>query len=206
MFPVMWKQSYISPIYKSGRKSDVTNYRPVSIICASAKILEKLIFQSVFDFVKNSIGSSQHGFFNGRSVQTNLVEHVTYLCHDVMNGGQVDTIYTDFSKAFDMVDHRILIMKLRSFGIGGTLLEWFKSYLTNRSQRVVIGNAISFVMTPSSGVPHVPQGSVLGSLLFLIFVNDLVEELKSKSLQLADDLKISRKIESRLPDASKRYC
>lgn len=193
IFPELWKLSYISPIYKSGRKSDVTNYRPVSIICASAKIFEKLIFRVVFDFVKSSISSCQHGFFNGRSVHTNLVHHITFLCHNVMNGGQVDTIYTDFSKAFDMVDHRLLIVKLRSFGISGTLLEWFKSYLSNRSQCVVLGNSRSFLMHPSSGVP---QGSVLGPLLFLIFVNDLVDQLKGESLQLADDLKISRKIES----------
>lgn len=193
VFPDVWKLSFVSPIYKSGRKSDVSNYRPISIICASAKILEKLVFQSVFEFVKSSISTAQHGFFVGRSVQTNLVEHVTFLCHNVMNGGQVDTIYTDFSKAFDMVDHRLLIIKLRDFGIGGVLLEWFKSYLSCRSQCVVLGNSRSFIMNPSSGVP---QGSVLGPLLFLIFVDDLVNQLNSKSLQLADDLKISRKIES----------
>lgn len=192
-FPDLWKLSFISPIYKSGKKSDVANYRPISIICASSKIFEKLIFRAVFEFVKSSISPCQHGFFNGRSVQTNLVDYVTFLCHNVMNGGQVDTIYTDFSKAFDMVDHRLLIVKLRDFGISGTLLEWFKSYLSCRSQCVVLGNSKSFMMHPSSGVP---QGSVLGPLLFLIFVNDLVDQLKSKSLQLADDLKISRKIET----------
>lgn len=110
-----------------------------------------------------------------------------------MNGGQVDTIYTDFSKAFDMVDHRLLMIKLRDFGISSLLLEWFKSYLTRRTQCVVIGSARSFITSPSSGVP---QGSVLGPLLFLIFVNDLALQLNSKSLQLADDLKISRKIKS----------
>lgn len=193
VFPEIWKLSFISPIYKSGRKSDVTNYRPISIICASAKVLEKLIFQAVFQFVKSSINSCQHGFFVGRSVQTNLVEHISFLCHNVMNGGQVDTIYTDFSKAFDMVDHRLLIIKLRDIGIGGNLLTWFKSYLSCRSQCVVLGNSRSFIINPSSGVP---QGSVLGPLLFLIFVNDLVERLNSKSLQLADDLKISRRIDT----------
>lgn len=105
VFPDLWKLSYISPIYKSGMKADVRNYRPVSIICASAKIFEKLIFKRVFAFVMSSISSCQHGFFNGRSVHTNLVEHITFLYHNVMNGGQVDTIYTDFAKAFDMVDH-----------------------------------------------------------------------------------------------------
>lgn len=110
-----------------------------------------------------------------------------------MDGGQVDTIYTDFSKAFDMVDHGLLVLKLRRMGIGGTLLKWFVSYITDRSQHVVIGTTKSFRMTPTSGIP---QGSLLGPLLFLIFVNDIADLFDSKCLQLADDLKIFRKIDS----------
>lgn len=147
----------------------------------------------MFAYVKQFINPSQHGFFTNRSVQTNLVEYVTFLNQHVRNGGQVDTVYTDFSKAFDVVDHSLLMQKLNHIGIGGKLLKWFTSYVSGRCQRVVISDTKSARMNPTSGIP---QGSLLGPLLFLIFVNNLPELFDSKCLQLADDLKILRKIES----------
>lgn len=128
-FSKLWKISYLVPFFKSGRKSDVSNYRGIAII--SAIINEKL-----FEQTKNRITNMQHGFFKGRSTNTNLIEFVNYSLTAMDNGNHVEALYTDFSKAFDRVDIPMLLFKLHKLGIELSLLNWIKSYLTNRQQIV----------------------------------------------------------------------
>lgn len=186
-FPDLWKISHIIPIHKSGSMNDVTNYRPISIISQFAKIFEGLIYNVVYSHLRHLISSKQHGFVSNRSTMSNLLIYNTFIAETFEARGQVDAVYTDFEKAFDRVDHSILSRKLNYSGIHGSLLRWFESYLTNRSQIVALAGYESVPFSPSSGVP---QGSKLGPLLFLVFLNDLLDLINSNCLAYADDLKI----------------
>ncbi|CAB4005967.1 Hypothetical predicted protein, partial [Paramuricea clavata] len=127
----------------------------------------------------------QHGFLRGKSSVTNLLEAINYIGRILDNGGQVDTIYLDMSKAFDRINHTKLITKLRNYGFGGNLLKWFQSYLSDRCQRVTVLGCTSNTLPVSSGVP---QGSILGPALFLLYINDLRDSVKTSEVTMfADD-------------------
>lgn len=192
VFPTRWKLAHIIPIFKSGDKTSCANYRPISILSCIAKLFESLVYGPLYNHLNKYISTKQHGFVKKRSTLTNLLEFKNYICHAFASGGQVDTIYLDFSKAFDKVDHCLLTVKLAHYGIHGCLLRWITSYLSKRSQLVTVNGFFSSPVAVSSGVP---QGSHLGPLMFVVFINDLVDRLSCPALLYADDLKIFANVE-----------
>ncbi|CAH2097405.1 unnamed protein product [Euphydryas editha] len=192
--PKIWKSAFISPIYKSGNKGEVKNYRPISKLCIFAKLLERIVYSQLYRFFSNFFIDEQHGFQKHRSTASNLLTFVDYASEGMDSGGQVDAIFTDYSKAFDRIDHSLLLEKLYLAGIHGSLFRWFSSYIENRSQAVVLNGFSSAWCQVPSGVP---QGSLLGPLLFNIFINDISSCFHhSQFLLYADDMKIFRTIKN----------
>lgn len=189
-----WKSSFLIPIYKSGLKNNVENYRGICKLSAIPKLLESLVKCKLNFFVKEHLSDAQHGFISGRSTVTNLACFSSFVTNCIESQSQVDAIYTDFSKAFDSVCHNILLSKLENFGIHSNLLQWISSFLTDRFQKVKLDNRTSRSIKCTSGVP---QGSHLGPLLFIIFIDDICNNIKfSQCLIYADDLKLFLKVNS----------
>lgn len=192
-FPHKWKLSLVTPLHKSGDKSDIQNYRPISIISAISKILEKIMFIFIQNKVQSLLCPQQHGFTIKKSTISNLAEYVNFLSSNLANGGQIDSIYTDFAKAFDKVMHEIILKKLDQFPLNNCTKAWIHSYLIERVQIVCVNGAKSNSIRPTSSVP---QGSILAPLLFSLFINDLVKDLHCNVLLFADDCKIYNPIKS----------
>lgn len=194
--PDDWKLANITPIFKKGKKDDPANYRPVSLTSVVCKVLEGLIRFKLVDHLEKSdvLSGSQHGFMAGRSCMTNLLETFENWTTALDEGHGLDVLFLDYRKAFDTVSHRRLIEKLREYGVDGKLLEWIRDFLTMRKSRVGVHGSFSRWREVLSGVP---QGSVLGPLLFLIFVNDLPEWIKCSLKMFADDTKIWARIRSK---------
>ncbi|PJE77527.1 hypothetical protein CI610_03548 [invertebrate metagenome] len=193
--PQAWKEANITAIFKKGAKSDPGNYRPVSLTSIIVKTLEKLVRDSIVKHMdKNDLLSSkQFGFISGRSTQLQLLTVLEEWTDIIDKGGQLDVIYMDFMKAFDKVPHQRLLKKLTGYGISQKIVKWIEDFLSNRCQRVIVKGKSSKTYPVISGIP---QGSVLGPILFVIYINDLPEITASQSPLFADDTKLYRQINS----------
>lgn len=184
--PDAWKKANVTPIFKKDDPSEVSNYRPISLLSTVGKVLEKIVHKYIFNFFRdhNIITTLQSGFVAGDSTVNQLLDLYNTLCKALDEGKEVRAIFCDVSKAFDRVWHKGLLYKLSLVGITGSLLSWFTSYLYNRKQRVVLPGGSSSWKSVKAGVP---QGSILGPLLFLLYINDIVENINSSIRLFADD-------------------
>jgi hypothetical protein len=191
--PVQWRTANVTPIFKKGERYVPANYRPVSLTAVICKTLEHIIARHIMYHLESEglLADSQHGFRANRSCETQILNFTSEMTEGIAKGKQYDANVMDFSKAFDRVPHRRLLRKAEYCGIQGPILHWVSSFLSDRKQRVLIDGAHSDVRDVISGVP---QGTVLGPVLFLIFINDLPGHISSSCKLFADDLVVYREI------------
>jgi ribonucleases P/MRP protein subunit RPP40 len=193
--PEDWKKANITPIFKKGSKRECGNYRPVSLTCQAGKLMERIIKEELVTFIeKGIITDSQHGFRSRKSCLTNMLEFLETVQTEVDQGEPMDVVFLDLQKAFDKVPHGRLGIKLMNIGVGGKLLEWIREWLKGRTQRVVLNGEASEWVDVESGVP---QGSVLGPVLFIVYINDMDERILNNLWKFADDTKMVGRVRTK---------
>ena len=192
--PNDWKEAHVTPIHKKGCKHDPGNYRPVSLTSVVCKLMESLLRDPIMSHMKHNrlFSNSQHGFRSGRSTVTQLLESLESWTKmlDEVDTKSIDIVYCDFQKAFDSVPHRRLLDKVKIFGITSNIHKWIETFLTGRRQKVRADEVLSRWCGVTSGIP---QGSVLGPILFVLFINDLPDVVNCGVEIYADDTKIFAK-------------
>ena len=191
--PSILKMAYVTPIHKGESRSDPANFRPVSLTSHLVKTMERLIRKELVSHLERNklMDDTQHGSRSGRSTLSQLLEHQDEILKELEEGNNVDAVYLDFSKAFDKCDHGILLHKIKKLRIKGKLGRWLQNFLQDRKQVVLVDRVKSNWSEIVSGIP---QGSVLGPILFLIYISDIGEGLTAQTLTYVDDTKIKQKV------------
>lgn len=191
IFPDLLKLSKVIPVHKKGDKDQLDNYRPIALLSIFAKVFEKAMLNRLLSFLNKYelLTNNQHGFTKNKSTTTALVTFIYEIYKSLDKGNEILATFIDLSKAFDCVSHEILLSKLSLLGIRGSCYQWYESYLSNRSQYVICNNKESEVKTNKYGVP---QGSILGPVLFIIFINDIDDFISTGTItKYADDITLT---------------
>ena len=192
--PQFYKTGYVSPLFKKGSRCNAANYRPVTLTSHVVKVYERVVRKHMIQHLEtnNLLSDKQHGFRSNRSCLTQMLDHFDDIFEGFTQGQDTDSIYLDFEKAFDKVDLELLMLKLKRYGFHHKILSWIQSFLSHRQQVVVVNGVHSDIAMVLSGVP---QGSVLGPLLFILFINDLEMVVSSSRVSFfADDTRVSKLI------------
>ena len=191
IYPTEWKTARVTPVFKKGVKSDLNNYRPISVIPVVSKVFEKIVYDQLYQYLNDNklLSSCQSGFRSLHSTLTALLEATNSWSVNIDNGFLNGVVFIDLKKAFDTIDHEIILRKLSYFGADQATIKWFQSYLSDRTQRCNVNGSLSTTSNVTCGVP---QGSILGPLLFLMYINDLPNCLRDAAPRMfADDTNIT---------------
>ena len=194
-FPKEWKTASVCPVYKKGNKSEVGNYRPISLLCNMSKVLEKIVYKKLYEYLMehNLLIEHNSGFKKNDSTINQLLKLIHQIYTDLNEGKDTCLVFLDVSKAFDKVWIDGLLFKIKQLGIVGPLFNWLRSYVSGRHQKVVLNGCQSTICSLTAGVP---QGSILGPLLFLIYVNDITKNMECTINLFADDTSVQKRIDN----------